>query len=258
MSNLINFDFLDNLELESVEKASTKLGVMDKQPTGANIRLFPDGKVFPSPELVDKFELQYVNKGNPNQGNGFDVFSTKEWGQWPIHVKTQLVLIAAVSKSLGKVDLFASTRYDEEGKPKADVNVQGTSTFGKQLIEMLKDTYDQDFFADGRMFLDLEIKEDKPIKPANNGVYTIPKPITRGPNAGKLSYERRENIVLYPLIPVVPAEDTVEATEQPVVTDQAHAEDSVPVPEGMPTETTDNGQAEQPTSEAAAAQALFS
>ena len=261
MSNLVNFDFLDNLELESVEKASTKLGVLDKQPTGARIRLFPDGKVYPSPELVEKFELQYVNKGNPNQGNGFDVFSTTDWGQWPINAKGQLVLIAAVSKALAKVDLFSATRYDEEGKPLADVNTQGSHTFGKRLIDMLKNTYGQDFFADGKMYVDLEIREDKPVRPSSNGVYTIPKPISRGPNAGKLTYERRENIVLYPLVPVV---DVVETTETAPVQETAPVAESapepvdVPTPDGMPTETTstDNGQAI--TSESDVANQIFS
>jgi hypothetical protein len=221
----ISFDFLDGLEVQSVEASSSKLGIIDKQPTGSRIRLFNDGKVFPSPEIVESFKLQYMAKGNPDQGYGFDVFSTLDWGQWPDGAPQNLVLIAPVPKTLAKVDLFASTKFDEEGQPRADVNSQGTSTFGKSLIKTLTKTYGNGLFkTDGgeRIYLDLEIRQDHPLKPVNNGIYTVPKWITKGKFANTMGYERRENIPLYPLVPVLGETDTP-VKEEPVAVEKTEA-----------------------------------
>lgn len=235
----INFDFLENVDLQSVEPGVSRLGIIDKQPSGARIRLFNDGKVYPSPELVEKFELQYRAKGNPDQGNGMDIFSTSDWGQWPAGMPANLLIATFVPKSLAKVDLFASTKYDDEGKPKADVLNQGSSVFGKFLIPKLTETYGEDFFADGRLYLDLEVKEDKPLKPVNNGIYELPKPITKGKKAGTMGYERREKIVLFPLVPVV---DFKEETATPAEENHQSAEpqadvksEPVPTPDELQT-----------------------
>lgn len=235
----IDFDFLNDMELQAVEPGVSRLGILDKQPDGTKIRLFNDGKIFPSQELIEKFDLQFVAKGNPDQGNGMDVFSTKDWGQWPKGMPADLLIATFVPKSLAKVDLFASTKYDDEGKPKADVATQGSAVFGKFLMPKIVETYGEDFFADGRLYIDLEVKEDKPLKPVNNGIYELPKPITKGKKAGTLGYERREKIVLYPLVPVV--DYTEETSETPVAESnhqsnepQADAQ-AVPTPDELKT-----------------------
>ena len=157
----ISFDFLNDVQLKEVSATTTrnKLGILEKQPTGNCIRLFPDGKVFPSDELIESFDLNYRRKDAPVQGNGFDVFSVLDWGQWPVDFNTPgFLVIAPVSKSEAKVDLFAHCRYDDQGNAKGNVATQGTSTFGKHLIKLLKETYGEEFFDGTRVYLDLEIK----------------------------------------------------------------------------------------------------
>ena len=48
--------------------------------------------------------------------------------------------------------------------------------------------------------MDLNIIKDTPLVPTQNGVYHIPKLMLKGKSAGTYSYERRENIVIYPLL----------------------------------------------------------
>lgn len=213
----MSLDFLKNISLQSnaVVKspiARTKSNVA-KTPENADIRVFKNGAVYPSDKLVAACNLQYVGKDVTPKGNGFDVFSSKKFLNTQ-HLAEAFLFIALVPKDAGKVDLFSSTTYDENGAPKSDVLTQGAVTFGQELLEMVKEVYGVEL-KEGQNFIDLKIMKDNPSN-TDDGIYWVPKTVNRGPKKGDVTLERRENLTLYPLVPVsllgegeAPVEETV-------------------------------------------------
>tara|TARA_R100001086_G_scaffold198857_1_gene115150 strand:- start:4938 stop:5696 length:759 start_codon:yes stop_codon:yes gene_type:complete len=198
----VNFDFLDDVELEEVSGKSTvnQLGKLQRTPEGNCIRLFADGKIYPSEDLVNSFNLEYKDKDAEDQGCGFDIFHAADWAQWPADKPSDIIFIAPVDRSEPKLDVFNSTRHNDDGTPKSSVLDQGSSSFGKNtLLPMLEKVLEEDIFANGEVYVDLEIVTDKPLKVVSNGIYHLPTLITKGKNAGQMSYKRRENLVIYPL-----------------------------------------------------------
>jgi len=51
----------------------------ETNPQGLTIRIFANGKVCPSQEAIEHFNLEFKNKDQEEQGNGFDVFDSKDW-----------------------------------------------------------------------------------------------------------------------------------------------------------------------------------
>jgi hypothetical protein len=163
------FDFLANVVINDQEEVVAKVRKggprKERNPEGLAIRLFRDGSVFPSQELVDKFNLEYVPAilkerkpvGEPKEGEeqkyqnvfeiegepgfGFDVIDTKLFSVFQIPGK-RLLLISAVDRSQPKIDLFGSTTYNDNGTPKTSVLGQGAKTFGAEsLIPMVEEVY---------------------------------------------------------------------------------------------------------------------
>jgi hypothetical protein len=193
-------DLLASIQLEEVlGNKGVKVPKTQKNPTNADLRLFADGSIYPSKELVEEFQLEYQKKDSDLPEFGFDVFETSKWGMWP--AQQHFVVITQVSKHAKKVDLFSKTGYDKDtGEPRSSVIDQGAGTFGKRLITMLEETYEVDLFKNGNSFVDLLIAKDSPVPGTKNGIYNIPKMIVKGAKAGTYSTERRENITVYPLI----------------------------------------------------------
>ncbi len=222
----MSFDFLKNIKLEDNKtviptKERGKRSTMLVNPTGLRIRLFKDGRVFPSAELIEKFDLEFRSKDSDTKGNGFDVVRTDKYANYPQTGYPHVILVAATKRELGKVDLFASCNYVTEktleknpelvlGAPMSSVLEQGTATFGlTELIPMLKEIYGFEFTEDQK-FVDLEI-DTETVLSTSDGIYFLPKLITRGKDAGKLEMQRRENIQLMPLSIVAEAAETVSA-----------------------------------------------
>lgn len=120
-----------------------KVGV-NRIPEGMVIRLLPiSGEVYPSPQVVSAFNLEYKNletfeaekkaflksKLNPTNNSllveedieahenlscGFDIIDTAIWPNFPKEAGLRLVYIAAVARYAGKVDLFNSCKYVTE------------------------------------------------------------------------------------------------------------------------------------------------
>lgn len=202
------FDFLSNIQLgEDVKaKAATGGGGVKKErvPTGADLRVFATGAVYPSTELVSRYDLEYRNKGVVPPGNGFDVFKSKDWAVTAA-LPQAFLIIGALAKNSGKVDLFDQVRYNNDGNkedknagatPMTSVLEQGSPTFGKELLTWLEEVYGVTPNEDG--YIDLVIVEAHTLKTAND-LYNIPKLIARGDKAGELSYERRESMNYHPL-----------------------------------------------------------
>lgn len=209
MSNTFGaFDFLSNISLgEDVKATASRTGggvKKERIPTTADLRVFSTGAVYPSAALVASQDLEYRNKGVEPTGNGFDVFKSADWAL-TAKLPQSFLIIGALPKNSGKVDLFDQVRYNADGNkedgnngatPMTSVLEQGSPTFGKQLIIWLEEVYGVTPNAEG--FIDLVIVQAHALKTANN-VYNIPKLIARGEKAGELSYQRREDMTYFPL-----------------------------------------------------------
>ena len=210
-------DFLKNASLVVQEETVTKTRLFTKtasrNPENADLRIYANGSVYPSKELVAEFQLQYQPKNSENPGYAFDVIVSSEYGACK-DFKRNILMIAAVEKNQPKVDLFSSTVYDKEGNPIADVMTQGSNTFGKQLLEKLKEV--EGITLEEGKFVDLLIIREYPFKTPND-IYLLPKTVSRGEHKGELTYIRRENITLYPLVPVDALSGGSEGEEEPTV-----------------------------------------
>lgn len=201
LSFLKNLTLADNETIRTTAIRATK----DRNPKEADLRIFKDGSIYPSESLVKEFGLEYVNK--PAEGAetvpsfGFDVTDSREYSNtksWPV----ALVLISIVDKTAPKVDLFGSCRYNEDGSPIGSVLDQGAATFGKTvLIPMLKEVYNVDVETAEKGYVDLQFVRDNGFT-LPSGVYYLPKKVMRGEAAGQVKVQRRENITLFPLVPV--------------------------------------------------------
>lgn len=182
-----------------------------RNPENADIRIYKNGAAYPSVALIGEFELAYVSKDVENKGNGFDVFKSTDYPNtqaWPADEK--VVFIAAVPRKEGKTDLFASVGYDAEGNPVTDVAAQGAVTFGKELLEYLEEVYG--FTPDEETgYIDLVIMRDVPFK-TDNGIYFVPKVVSRGEKKGEMTLLRRDDLTLFPLVPasMISEEETEE------------------------------------------------
>lgn len=209
----MNFEFLNNIVPVNIEKqervyVSRKI---NRNPSGLAIRIYKDGSVYPSQELVDKFNLEYGVEGN----NGLDVFSSNEWGQFPKGDDIpNLLLVAVVAKNEPKVSLFKETEYNEDGSPKNSVLEQGSKR--PELIEKIREVYNMNTYQpegylyvegtpalvdplfDSSNHVDLEINTEVTIF-AGLPQYIIPKKIVKGAKKGEMSYEIRQNLSVHPL-----------------------------------------------------------
>jgi len=227
----LNFDFLRNVELVAPEKAKPTRNSTIKNPEGMRIRVFGNGKIYPSKELTEKFNLEYVSKTSETEANGLDIFSSKNWGMFPQTTDSHVVFVAVVPKSSPKVDLFGQVGYDEDGNPKNSVLEQGGGSFGKELLSIIEDVYG--ISIDKKEYRDFEVKEDIVIE-SPTGVYFVPKTVTHGERKGEISVVRRENISVMPLAPVVdeaPNSEDVEEVEDNYNAEAYPEHDSAPYPE---------------------------
>lgn len=235
-------DFLKDISLDESEiiKAAKSKGTgggrkKDWNPTYANtIRIWKDGSVFPSADLVELFDLEY--KARPivaadapdldengkkiekwiQPGNAFDVFDSAEF---PAFKSPQRFIIAnVVGKGAGKADLFASVTWDAlTGEPENSVMDQGANTFGKSdFLGLLKDIYGIEL-SDDLPYADLVLLDSKgelkdtPPQPfklvGDKKIAFVPKKVSRGDAKGSLTVVRREDpwlFVLYPLVKIHP------------------------------------------------------
>jgi len=194
--------FLKNITLQPnslVKQAAAPKTAVAKNPTTADLRVYRSGAVYPSAKLVTACMLEFVARDSDVETNGFDIFSSKDF----INTKTlaeSFLFIAMVPKSEPKVDLFGSTVYEKDGSPKADVLTQGAVTFGKELLELIESAYGITL-KEGQNYIDLKIVQDDPFT-LEDGIYWVPKKVSRGEKKGQVTLVRREDLTLYALAPV--------------------------------------------------------
>jgi hypothetical protein len=236
-------EFLTNIGATEIAARATK-SVEKKQrnpePTFMGIRVWKDGSIYPSVALVSKYNLDFVkatvtqedvvkngviqndDAGQPlkrkvltypgDTSNGIDIMNSADWTQkqnWGAN--PDLILAAISPKRAGKVDLFATCTTEEDGTPKLSVLEQGAATFGKEsLLPLVSSVYNVVPNEEG--FIDLQLIEAYPLhQVVPNNIFMFPKRVVRGEGKGKLEYVRRENVSLFPFVPV--AASAVKSTE---------------------------------------------
>lgn len=248
----MSLSFLSNITLASNEEVKPAFvtskatrSVVDRNPEGTKIRLFKNGAIYPSKELVENYALEYLPKDSEEKAFGFDIMSSKSFPN-TAHLESSFLILAVVLKSLPKVDVFGSTKYYSaedvaklaaegtevvEGQPKSSVLDQGNTTFGKDvLIPMLKEIYGFEF-AEDKKFVDLTIVTDQPLK-TNDGNYFIPKPISRGEKKGEMEVVVRKDIEMFPLVlSSMLEEGTAEAPQEEVKEEETPEVEVANVPE---------------------------
>lgn len=219
-------DFLKSVSLdETVIKAAARgAGGHRKEwspTTPLSIRVWKDGSVFPSQDLVERFDLEYGDKPlaksiDPAEteavqakwvqpGSAFDVFDSKDFPVFK--TPRRLILANVVPKAQGKSDLFSSVGWGEDGKILNSVMTQGSNTFGKSdLLPMLKEVYGIEL-NDENPHVDLIVigqDGEKAMKhfAIEKGFCFVPKKYSRGKEKGKDTVVRREDPWLFILLPL--------------------------------------------------------
>lgn len=182
------YEFLKNLTLVDTGRLKTPAS---KNPTGMTLRVFSDGSVFPSKELVETFKLEYVSAQDPNVGNGIDFFDSTQWA--PTATLPKMILFGITPKTESKIDLFGSCRFDVRGNPKSSVLTQGVKS--EDLLALITS---MGYLNEDQKYCDLEVVLQYPIK-TEDGIAYIPKTINKGAKKGEKTYSRRENVSFYPV-----------------------------------------------------------
>lgn len=203
---------LDFLSKVTVSAAPVQKPVRDttkkvRQPeSGLTIRLFKDGSVYPSNELIAQFKLEYQPRDPDKKpvGFGLDVIDSRDMTN-QINTPVAFVGVSLNPRYEGKLDLFSMCKYDETtGLPVGSVADQGSNSFGKaELIPLLEQVYGDDFAFNDQGFVDLQIIIDQPIV-SPDGRFFFYKKIVRGADAGKKTYVIRDNTSVFALVPVAP------------------------------------------------------
>lgn len=199
----IKLEFLKDFSLKPVDVvAPQRKKQVVKLPDTADIRVFSNGRIFPSVSFATANGIEYQNREVlPDgkfiiNGNGIDIWSSKDWAMTE-GLPQDLLFCAVIAKAEPKVDVWGSTNYEEDNSPKGSVYTQGAATFGKNsLLDMLADVYGVNW--DNTDYVDMKISPE--ILAVENGVYHIPKKVMSGKHKGEATYVRRTNIVINPII----------------------------------------------------------
>lgn len=205
------FKHLTNLVVDDTKERKQRTTKFDEVAglKGNVVRLYANGEVYPSKDLVDKFNLEYGRKGEG--GNGFDVVDSTEWK--PTEKLQRTIFFGVVSKDQPKVDLFAQVRYNEMDEPINSVRTQGTKS--KLLVDVARS---MGWLTDQK-YVDLEVVTSYPVT-AKDGISYVPKQVERGEQKGAKTYERRENVTFFPV--------TVINFNQVETTTQTNVEETTP------------------------------
>lgn len=207
----MNLDYLKKVTLQEVKVERTRKSggsTLVKQPINADLRVFKNGRVYPSVAFAEKYAVDYFPKVEEVDavtgevsvsilGNGLDVFSSDKWSMVQ-GIEQETIFVAIVPRQGNpKIDLWGSCQYDGLA-PKTSILEQGPSSFGKEsLVDILASAYGIDW--ETTKYVDLTVVTDVPMISPNN-VYHLPKVVSRGEHRGQATYVRRENIDIFPLI----------------------------------------------------------
>ena len=225
---MMNLDAFRGIKVAAVTKpeaaARTGSSLQLVPNEGGSFRLFKNGRIYPSNTTKEQFALDYYPKAETVDtvtgeitetilGNGIDIVELDKWSG--VEMLENGICLAIVPKTKAKLDLYGGTSY-EGITPKTSIMEQGASTGGKHLVELVSTIYGVDFKV--VPFVDLVLHTDIPLV-SPNGIYNLPKIVSRGENKGKESYVRRENIEIFPLTVLVGAAETSKVDSADTETD---------------------------------------
>lgn len=185
----MDYSFLTHLTLVDTGRIRQP---KERNPKGLTVRVFANGEVYPSEELVKKYNLEYVNKESTEAAFGIDVVDSSEWT--PMANQPRVLLFGFTPKSEVKIDLFGSCKFNEDGSPKAQVLTQGPVS--ETLVELVRS---MGFLTEEQKYVDLTILEQYPVS-TKDGLAYIPKTVRKGERKGEKTYERRENVKFFPVV----------------------------------------------------------
>lgn len=197
----MNFDFLKNVTLEEVpvkKKSGGTTKIVKTPGEGADFRIYPDGKIYPSEAFALKHNLMFKAKVDGEYtGNGIDIFSSDDWGMIKGKIEQTVVFLSVIKRGEPKIDMWGSCSFDEEGNPKTDIFTQGKNTFSKtRLVAMLESAFN--LKKEEVKYFDIKVEEEQVIAHPS-GVYHLPKVVSSGEHKGEPTYQRRENITICPI-----------------------------------------------------------
>ncbi len=201
------YSFFSNLKITDPGRTRMPKAV---NPEGLAVRLLNNGAVYPSKELITKFNLEFKPAQAEDQGNGFDIVDTKFWK--PLAEHPRMLMFGVTPKDDGKVDLFATTRHNEDCTPKSNV-----LTRGEQSPTLLALAQELGWLTGEQKYVDLQVIVDHPFT-TTDGIAYIPKVIERGANKGEKDYRRRDNITFYPVEAIEPTDTKAIETKENAVT----------------------------------------
>jgi hypothetical protein len=207
------YEFLKSITFKE-DMVVKKHKLSTEMPEGFVLRVYSSGRVYPSKELVQKFDLEYAGveikegtetKKKETEGNGVDFFEAHQWGPYPKD-KNNAILIAFTPRKETRLDLFnrVPTKSVIQGGIAQEkvISIVEQGPVCKELWELAVKIYDlESKITATTKFLDLEVLTEYPIK-TENGIYLIPKVVSRGEQKGNMGTYRRENIEVFPLVPL--------------------------------------------------------
>lgn len=199
----MEFNFLKSLVI--TDKSRVRLPKETNPKLGLTLRVFKTGECYPSHDLVTKFNLEYKNR-NSKEGKGIDIVDSKQWT--PLAEYPRMILFGFPGKTEPKIDLFGTCRYNEDSTPKSSVMTQGTKN--ERLVQLCTE---MGWITGEQSYVDLEIVTEYPIKVENNVAF-LPKTVDRGARKGEATYERRENIEIFPIQPTDMKQEMKQETKE--------------------------------------------
>lgn len=206
----MSYSFLQGLTLVDTGRQRAP---KQTNPEGLTIRIFANGEVYPSRELVTRFNLEYTKKEEQATRNGFDVFDSNDWT--PTTTLPRMILFGLTPKTEAKVDLFGSCRYNDDGTPKSSVISQGSTS--ENLLGLVRS---MGYLTEDQKYCDLQVVVEHPLT-VKDGISHIPKVVERGEKKGEKTYERRENITFYPVNTVENLKEMTTTSERVVTENQS-------------------------------------
>lgn len=189
----MDFSYLKGAQLKDTKARNNRpKEPTSRNPEGLSVRIYHNGKVYPSAELVNKFNLEYTSTHYYRKdSNGFDVIDSTAWK--PLENQPRAIIFGLVSRDHNKIDLFSMTKHDENGNPITSVLTQGNVC--QTLLDLVRS---MGYLNEGENYADLQIHEEYEFS-TENGVSYIPKTVERGDRKGAETYERRDNVRFFPV-----------------------------------------------------------
>lgn len=185
-------ELLTNSQEEANEKIKTKrkskTGKYNVPKTTSTMRVYKKGKIFFSEDVVQELNIEFLNKENKDEANGF----------YLIKLQGKTILVCVSRKNVA-LDIAASCQYNEDGTPKTSVN----DNTGYRYKDLVKEwfTFDEgenyiDFTFDkvlGKQFKTTLLNNDKIIS------FVINKTTSRG-NEKTIRINKHDSLMFLPLV----------------------------------------------------------